>query len=700
MVCATKTRHENPKRHIFVMSMSVIDQPAADKMVFSSSADSNVRTADLANCIRALAMDAVEQANSGHPGMPMGMADVAAVLFTQFLKFDAQHPEWPDRDRFILSAGHGSMLLYALGYLTGYAKMTLEELRRFRQLGSHTAGHPEADPSLGIETTTGPLGQGLANAVGFALAEAMLAARFGREAVDHHTYVIAGDGCLMEGISQEALSLAGHLKLGRLIVLFDDNGISIDGKTSLSTSDDHLQRFAASGWQVDAIDGHDPAAIAAALAAARADTTRPSLIACRTTIAYGAPTKAGTSASHGSPLGKEEIQGTRDRLNWPYAPFEIPQHLLTAWRQVGAQGGAAYAAWAERLTRLAPAQRDEFVRRMQGDLPDGWQQALSDYKRQLVQDPKAIATRLASGNVLDVLVPLVPELVGGSADLTGSNNTRAKGTTPVTAADYDGNYMFWGVREHAMAAAMNGLALHGGFIPFGGTFLVFSDYCKPAIRLSALMHQRVIYVLTHDSIGLGEDGPTHQPIEHLAMLRAIPGLRVFRPADTVETLEAWTLALTDSRHPSVLALSRQNLPLLRTTHMDENRTARGAYVLSEAAGAHQVALVATGSEVALALAVQTQLQARGIGASVISFPCWSLFDAQPQSYRDSVLPDGVLKVAIEAACPLGWHRYIGRDGLMIGMDGFGASAPAPDLFRHFGFTAEAVVDKVVKRLGA
>ncbi len=669
------------------------------KIMSPSSAVSDLSLRDMANCIRALAMDAVEAANSGHPGMPMGMADVATVLFTQFLKFDPQHPEWPDRDRFILSAGHGSMLLYALGYLTGYPKMTLAEIRQFRQLGAHTAGHPEADPSLGIETTTGPLGQGLANAVGFALAEAMLAARFGGAVVDHYTYAIAGDGCLMEGISQEAISLAGHLKLGKLIVLFDDNGISIDGKTSLSTSEDHLQRFTACGWSVAAVDGHDPVAIAAAIAAARADTTRPSLIACKTTIAYGAPTKAGTSASHGSPLGKDEIKGARERLGWPHAPFEIPATLLESWRQAGARGGADYAAWTERLGHLAPDAREEFIRRLSGELPDGWQAALLAAKRQLIAEPKAIASRLASGNVLDILVPLIPELAGGSADLTGSNNTRAKGTTPVAPGDYTGNYLFWGVREHAMAAAMNGMALHGGFIPFGGTFLVFSDYCKPSIRLSALMHQRVIYVLTHDSIGLGEDGPTHQPIEHLAMLRAIPGLQVFRPADAVETLESWALALTSTRHPSVLALSRQNLPTLRTAYTDENRTARGAYVLREAGTAQQVALLATGSEVMLAVAVQEQLAARGIGASVVSFPCWSLFDAQPKSYQDAVLPEGVLKVGIEAASPFGWHRYIGRDGLMIGMDGFGASAPAPDLFRHFGFTAEAIVDKVVRRLG-
>ena len=643
-------------------------------------------------------MDAVEAANSGHPGMPMGMADVATVLFTRFLKFDPQHPEWPDRDRFILSAGHGSMLLYALAYLTGYRKMTLDEIRHFRQLGSHTAGHPEADPSLGIETTTGPLGQGLANAVGFALAEAMLAARFGNAVVDHHTYVIAGDGCLMEGISQEAISLAGHLKLGKLIVLFDDNGISIDGKTTLATSEDHLQRFAACGWRVDTVDGHDPVAIEAAIAAAKADSTRPSLIACKTTIAFGAPTKAGTSASHGAPLGKDEIKGAREQLGWPHAPFEIPAPLLEAWRQAGARGEADYAAWTERLGQLAPDARAEFTRRLSGELPDGWQAALLNAKRQLIAEPKAIASRLASGNVLDLLVPLIPELVGGSADLTGSNNTRAKGTTPVAPGAYDGNYLFWGVREHGMAAAMNGMALHGGFIPFGGTFLVFSDYCKPSIRLSALMHQRVIYVLTHDSIGLGEDGPTHQPIEHLAMLRAIPGLQVFRPADAVETLESWALALTSTRHPSVLALSRQNLPTLRTEYTDENRTARGAYVLRPAQAAHQVALVATGSEVALAVAVQEQMEARGIGASVVSFPCWSLFDAQPKSYQDAVLPDSVLKVAIEAAAPFGWHKYIGRDGLMIGMDGFGASAPAPDLFRHFGFTPEAIVDKILRRL--
>src|SRR5579864_7784429 len=648
---------------------------------------------EMANAIRALAMDAVERAKSGHPGMPMGMADVATVLFTKFLSFDPADPRWPDRDRFVLSAGHGSMLLYALLYLTGYADITLDEIKRFRQLGSRTAGHPEFGHAAGIETTTGPLGQGLGNAVGMALAERIMNARFGDALVNHWTYAIAGDGCLMEGISHEAISLAGHLRLNKLVVLFDDNSISIDGPTSLAVSDDQLQRFVAHGWRVERIDGHDTDAIAAAIARAKA-SHYPSLIACRTTIAFGAPTKAGTAAAHGAALGAVEIAGARERLHWPYPPFEVPETIIARWRAAGARGAKSSSAWRERLTRSPDAR--EFERRNGGELPADWRAPLATLKAKFAAETPKIATRQASGFVLDALAPAIPELIGGSADLTGSNNTRAKDQKPITAGHYGGGYIFYGVREHGMAAAMNGLALHGGVIPYGGTFLVFTDYCRPSIRLAALMKQRVIYVMTHDSIGLGEDGPTHQPVEQLAALRAIPRLKVYRPADPIETAECWELALADHAAPAVIALTRQGVPALRRD-AGENRSARGGYVLEEAEGARRVTLLATGSEVAIAVAARATLKAQGIGAAVVSLPCWELFDRQDASYRRAVLGDAP-RIAVEAASPFGWERYLGDGGAMVGMTDFGASAPAEDLYKHFGITAERVVAAALARL--
>jgi transketolase len=654
----------------------------------------DVPHAALANAIRVLAMDAVEQAKSGHPGMPMGMADAATVLFTRFLKFDPAHPEWPDRDRFVLSAGHGSMLLYALLHLTGYPDMTMDELRRFRQLGSRTAGHPELGHAAGIETTTGPLGQGLGNAVGMALAERLQNARFGDALVDHYTYVIAGDGCLMEGISHEAISLAGHLGLSKLIVLWDDNRISIDGPTDLAVSDDQLARFKAAGWGAVAIDGHNPEAVAGALAEAQT-ADRPSLIACRTTIAYGAPKKAGTAGAHGAPLGADEIAGARTKLGWAHAPFELPADVLAAWRAAGARGNPDYRAWSERLARADAGLRGRFERQQRGVLPDEVAPAIETVKAKFSAAAPKIATRQASGEVLEALVPVVPELIGGSADLTGSNNTRAKPMVPVTRHDYGGRYVHYGVREHGMAAAMNGLALHGGIVPYGGTFLVFADYCRAAIRLAALMRQRVIHVMTHDSIGVGEDGPTHQPVEHLASLRAIPRLHVFRPADAVETAECWALALA-FKGPSVLALTRQAVPTVRTTHDPTNRSARGGYVLAEAAGTRRATVIATGSEVALALAARELLARDGIPVAVVSLPCWALFDAQDAGYRAAVLGDRP-RVAVEAASAFGWERYVGDAANVVGMPGFGASAPADALFRHFGITAEAVAAAVKAR---
>lgn len=647
---------------------------------------------EMANAIRALSMDAVQKANSGHPGMPMGMADVATVLFSRFLRFDPQRPDWADRDRFVLSAGHGSMLLYSLLHLTGYEDMPIEELANFRQLGSRTAGHPEHGHASGIETTTGPLGQGLGNAVGMALAERMLAARFGDALVDHHTYCLVGDGCLMEGISHEAISLAGHLKLGKLIVLFDDNAISIDGGTDLSCSDDQLARFQASGWDTQSVDGHDPEAVAAAIAAAQASDT-PSLIACKTVIGFGAPNKQGTAATHGAPLGDAEIAAARQQLGWSAEPFVVPEAILSAWRTVGAKGAGLSAAWDARLADADPADQAELKRRLAGEAPEGLEQAIVAFKQEIVAEAPSVATRVASQKVLSALVGVLPELAGGSADLTGSNGTRASGMEVVTRDDFSGNYIHYGVREHGMAAAMNGMALHGGLLPYGGTFLVFSDYCRPSIRLAALMQQRVVFVMTHDSIGLGEDGPTHQPVEHLAALRAIPGLKVFRPADAVETAECWELALR-SDGPSVLALTRQNLPTVRGEHAAENYCSWGAYILASAASQRQVTLLASGSEVQIALEARQLLQDEGISAAVVSMPSWEIFLEQPAHYRDEVLGPGALQIAVEAAAPFGWNRWVGLDGTVVGMPGFGASGKAEDLYAHFGITPEGVVKAV------
>jgi len=644
----------------------------------------------MANSLRALAMDAVEQAKSGHPGMPMGMADIATVLFTQFLRFDPHAPDWPNRDRFVLSNGHGSMLLYALLYLTGYSDMTIEELKRFRQLGSRTAGHPERGHATGIETTTGPLGQGLANSIGMALAERMLAAEFGEAVVDHRTYVFVGDGCLMEGISHEALSLAGHLGLSKLIVFWDDNSVSIDGPTDLAVSDDQIMRFRAHGWAAERVDGHDHEAIADAIRRAH-KSDRPSLIACRTTIAFGAPTKAGTAAAHGAPLGAAEIAGARQRLGWREPPFIIPEGVRAEWRAAGGRGEAVRHAWEARLQSLPAESRAEFLRRLRSELPPGLDGAIAKICADFRQANPKIATRQASGTILDTLTRAVPELVGGSADLTPSNNTKAKDQKDVRRGDFSGRYIRYGVREHGMAAAMNGIAVHGGLIPYGGTFLTFSDYARPAIRLSAFMGIGVIYVMTHDSIGLGEDGPTHQPVEHLAALRAIPGLWVCRPADPVETAECWQLALRRRDGPSLLALTRQSLPLLRRETGSENRSARGAYVLAEAEGGRQVTLLATGSEVSLAMTAREALAKDGISAAVVSMPCWELFEKAPKDYQDAVLGSAP-RVGVEAAVEFGWDRWLGPGGAFIGMKGFGASAPGEALFPYFGITPEKVAE--------
>jgi transketolase len=646
----------------------------------------------LANAIRALAMDAVEAANSGHPGMPMGMADVATILWTEYLKHDSEDPKWPDRDRFVLSAGHGSMLLYALLHLTGYERPTIDDIRNFRQLGSPCAGHPENFLLEGVEATTGPLGQGVAMAVGMAIAERHLNAVYGDTLVDHRTWTIAGDGCLMEGVNHEAAGLAGHLGLGRLNVLWDDNRITIDGSTDLSTSEDVEARYRAYGWHVVRCDGLDADSIRAALDEAVADT-RPSLIACRTIIGFGAPNKQGTAATHGAALGAAEVAAARLELGWDYPPFEIPEEIGSAWRALGRRNQGVHGEWTRRLQ--ASDQAGEFMRRLAGDLPADF--SLGDYISGLIAAPQKIATRKASELALGAINDLLPETIGGSADLTGSNNTKTKGQNPLTKEDYSGRYLYYGIREFGMGAAMNGMALHGGVIPYGGTFLVFADYCRPAIRLSALQEARVIYVMTHDSIGLGEDGPTHQPIEHLMSLRAMPNLDVYRPADAVETAECWELALTRADGPSLLALTRQNLPQVRTDATD-NLCAKGAYRLRAAAAPRQAVLLATGSEVELALATADALEAQGIGADVVSMPCWSLFDAQDPDYRAALLPADVLLVSIEAGATLGWERYIGRDGLAIGLDRFGASAPAPDLFKRFGFTAEAIVPRIVAAL--
>ncbi|HEY9451938.1 MAG TPA: transketolase [Bradyrhizobium sp.] len=650
---------------------------------------------EMANAIRFLAIDAVERAKSGHPGMPMGMADVATVLFSRFLKFDPADPSWPDRDRFVLSAGHGSMLLYALLHLTGYEGVTPDELRAFRQWGSKTPGHPEYGHTPGVETTTGPLGQGIATAVGMALAERLMNARFGDDCVDHFTYVIAGDGCLMEGLSHEAISLAGHLGLSRLIVLFDDNQISIDGATSLSCSDDQLARFQASGWSACRIDGHDPEAIAAAIERAR-NSGRPSLIACRTLIGFGAPNRQGSEKAHGAPLGADEVAKTRDALNWPHPPFLIPEGVLMQWRKAGARGHAARRDWIER-TRRIDAMRSPFHDALNRNLPCGYVDAMARLRDRFGAERPTIATRQASQLVIDEIAGALPNLLGGSADLTHSNLTRARTQHPVRPGDFGGSYIHYGVREHAMAAAMNGIALHGGFIPYGGTFLSFADYSRPAIRLAALMRIRVIHVMTHDSIGLGEDGPTHQPVEHLTSLRAIPNLLVFRPGDAVETAEAWDCALRAQNNPSVLCLSRQAMPTFREGGGEQNLVAFGAYVVIDPEEGRDVTLIATGSEVSIAMHAAELLASVNVHAAVVSAPCFELFRQQSREYRTAVL-GRVPRIGIEAAVEGDWARWLGDDGEFVGMTGFGASAPAETLYREFGITADAVAKAALRRI--
>jgi len=647
---------------------------------------------DMANAIRALAMDAVEKAKSGHPGMPMGMADVATVLFAEALAFDPADPAWPNRDRFVLSAGHGSMLLYALLHLTGYPGMDIEQIKNFRQLGSKTAGHPEHGHAPGIETTTGPLGQGLANAVGMALAERLLNARFGSDLVDHYTFCIAGDGCLMEGISHEAISLAGHLKLGKLIVLFDDNSISIDGATSLAVSDDQVARFAASGWNTARVDGHDAKAVSAALAKAKADSSKPWFIACKTVIGYGAPTKAGKASTHGEPLGAEEIKGAREKLGWAYPPFEIPKDVLDAWRAVGRRHGKARAEWQARFEKAGEAAKSALgLPLAHARAPDVFA-AIEAARKQFAADTAKRATRVWSQLTLEHLVPALPELIGGSADLTGSNGTKTKHHTPIGPGSFGGNYIHYGVREHGMAAAMNGMALHGGIVPYGGTFLVFTDYCRPAIRLSALMHQRVIYVMTHDSIGLGEDGPTHQPVEHLAALRAIPNLQVLRPADAIETAECWAAALAACETPTILVLTRQAVPtMLRKSLGEENLSLKGGYVVTEPEGGRDVTLIATGSEVGLAVEAAAMLEKEGVKAAVVSLPSFELFRKQSEDYRHAVLGKAP-RVGIEAAVQQGWGEWLRRKDTFIGLADFGASAPGPKVFEHFGLTSGKVAE--------
>lgn len=658
--------------------------------------DQHVSTRQLANAVRALAMDAIEAANSGHPGLPMGMADAATVLFSQFLKFDPAAPDWPDRDRFVLSAGHGSMLLYALLHLTGYSDVSLEDLKRFRQLGSNTAGHPEFGHCGGVEMTTGPLGQGLATAVGMTLAERMLNARYGDDLVDHYTYVIAGDGCLMEGLSHEAIDLAGHLKLNRLIVLFDDNSISIDGPTSLVTSMDQLARFKAAGWAVTQVDGHDAEAVSAALALAKS-CDLPSLIACKTIIGYGAPGKQGTESAHGAPLGAAEVRAAREALDWPYPPFDIPAKVRHAWLEMGTRNSATRLKWEELLANSKTTLRQDFEGAIRGTLDPRLSKTLKTIARTWTHErsQNLMATRQASHFVIEAIAPIQSTLVGGSADLTNSNLTQTKQQSPISSSDYSGSYIHYGVREHAMAAVMNGLALHGGFIPYGGTFLAFTDYCRAAIRLSALMGVRVIYVMSHDSIGIGEDGPTHQPVEHLASLRAIPNLLVFRPADAVETAEAWACALEQTNRPSVLCLSRQGLPMVRTVPSDGNLVARGAYVVSEPSRRRDVTLLATGSEVSIAINAAQQLEDEDIFAAVVSMPSWERFEVQPHAYQEEVLGRAP-RIAIEAGMRLGWDRWIGKNGTFIGMKGFGASAPADALYEHFGITSAAIVAAAIK----
>ena len=653
----------------------------------------------MANAIRGLAMDAVEKAKSGHPGLPMGAADIATVLFTQFLKYDAGEPKWPDRDRFVLSAGHGSMLLYALLYLTGNADMTLDQIKRFRQVDSLTPGHPENIRTKGIETTTGPLGQGIATSVGMALAEKMLAAEFGKKIVSHHTYVLVSDGDLMEGVSQEAIALAGHWKLNKLIVLYDDNGISIDGPTSLADSVDQVKRFKSAGWAAELIDGQDQNAIAAAITRAQ-KSNKPSLIACRTTIGYGAPTKAGTAKAHGEALGADELKGAKEKLGISLEPFSVPDDVLKAWREAGARGAAARKEWEALFAELGPRKRAEFERRLRHERPASLAKAFRDHKKKLLETPLNVATRKSSEAVIEAIAAAMPmEFVAGSADLTGSNNNKAKSAVDFSAKVPKGRFIHYGIREHGMAAALNGIFLHGGFAPNGATFLVFTDYARPAMRLAALMGTGVVYVMTHDSIGLGEDGPTHQPVEHLAALRAIPNMRVFRPADAVEVAECWELALNRIDGPTVLALTRQNLPQLRTTAPNDSPCAHGGYELVAAQSEAEVSLFASGSEVEIAVAAQKQLAERGIASRVVSVPSLELLLAQPAERQKAIIGNAPVKVAIEAAVRWGWDAVIGNDGVFIGMHGFGESGPAKDLFKHFGITAEAVVNAVLKRVG-
>ena len=653
----------------------------------------------MANAIRGLAMDAVEKAKSGHPGLPMGAADIATVLFTQFLKFDAAAPTWPDRDRFVLSAGHGSMLLYALLYLTGNKDMTLDQIRNFRQLGSKTPGHPENFETSGVETTTGPLGQGIATSVGMALAEKMLVAEFGKKVVGHHTYVLASDGDLMEGVSQEAIAMAGHWKLNKLIVLYDDNGISIDGPTSIADSVDQVKRFKSAGWAAELIDGHDPKAIAAAITRAQ-KSSKPSLIACKTTIGYGAPTRAGTAKAHGEALGADELKGAKEKLGISLEPFSVPDDVLKAWRAAGSRGASAREEWQARFDELGSRKRAEFERRMRHERPASLAKALRAHKKALLETPQNIATRKSSESAIEAIAAAMPmEFLAGSADLTGSNNNKAKSAVAFSAKTPKGRFIHYGIREHGMAAAMNGIFLHGGFAPNGATFLIFTDYARPAMRLAALMGTGVVYVMTHDSIGLGEDGPTHQPVEHLAALRAIPNMRVFRPCDAVEVTECWELALNRVDGPTVLALTRQNLPQLRTNAPNDNPCAQGAYELVAAQGDAKVSLFASGSEVEIAVAAQKQLAERGIASRVVSVPSLELLLSQPADRRTAIIGNAPVKVAIEAAVRWGWDAVIGPDGEFVGMHGFGASAPAKDLFKHFGITAEAVVNAALKRLG-
>ncbi|MEL1250440.1 transketolase [Aurantiacibacter gilvus] len=656
--------------------------------------DDTARFTNMANAIRALSMDAVQAANSGHPGMPMGMADVATVLWNDYLKFDPKAPDWADRDRFVLSAGHGSMLIYSLLHLSGYEAPTLEDIKNFRQLGSPCAGHPENFLLAGVEATTGPLGQGLAMGVGMAMAERHLNATFGDDLVDHRTWVVAGDGCLMEGVNHEAIGLAGHLKLGKLIVLWDDNKITIDGAVSLSSSEDIPARYRATGWQVEECDGHDPADIRRAIDAALADESRPTLIACKTIIGKGAPNKQGTSKTHGSPLGDEEVEAARKVLGWDYPPFVIPDDVKANWLATGTRGATARGEWQARLE--VSSDKAEFTRRMAGDLPNGDKAAKAFQK--WFDEPKKLATRASSEQALEILTPLVPEMLGGSADLTGSNNTKTAATTPFTADDYSGRYVYYGIREFGMSAAMNGMALHGGVIPYGGTFLIFTDYARGAIRLSALQEVRVIYVMTHDSIGLGEDGPTHQPIEHLQSLRAMPNLLVMRPADRVETAECWNIALQQKDRPTVMALSRQGLPQIRNSPDETDMCSKGGYRLKRAGNKRRVVLVATGSEVSLALDCAEKLEKEGIGADVVSMVCSELFDEQSEDYKADMLPTDALIASIEAGTTFGWERYTRTDGLQFGIDRFGASAPAGDLFKKFGLTVDAIVPTIINKL--